>query len=120
MTFGAHSRTHPILSNATDDQVTREITESWGRVRAMTTATSSVFAYPNGLPIDFGARERAAVLAAGLPAAVASVGGHCTLEHVRRDRFALPRIPYSDDEVDVRQSLAGVDRAKRFVRGTRA
>ncbi len=117
MTFGAHSRTHPILSNTTDEQSQREIADSWARVQALSEHTTTVFAYPNGMVEDFGEREQRGVLAAGLTAAVASVGGHCSLAHVRANRFSVPRIPYSDDVGDVRQSLAGIQRVKRRLRG---
>jgi protein-tyrosine-phosphatase/peptidoglycan/xylan/chitin deacetylase (PgdA/CDA1 family) len=117
MTFGAHARTHPILAQADPGRAHREITESFARVRAMTPHVSRVFAYPNGLPGDFGARERRSALAAGFVGAVASTGGHCARAHVRADRFAIPRIPYSDDIGDVRQSLVGVVRLKTMVRG---
>jgi protein-tyrosine-phosphatase/peptidoglycan/xylan/chitin deacetylase (PgdA/CDA1 family) len=114
--FGAHTRTHPILSRSDDDRARREIFESWARVRSMTPHTSSVFAYPNGMPSDFGSRERETVLAAGLTAGVASHGGHCTRLNARIDRFALPRLAYYDDLIDVRQALLGIERVKRMLR----
>ncbi len=120
MRFGAHSRQHPILANEDRASVQREIMDSWSRIREATPHSSKVFAFPNGTSIDFGERERQLLLASGLMAALRADGGHCTRAHARADRFALPRIPYSDDRDGMRQQFVGAERLKSLIRGSGA
>ena len=70
MRFGAHSMTHPVLSQCSAEQSAYEIGESVRRVRQELAAPSTVFCYPNGRAQDFGMREKAAVRAAGQTAAL--------------------------------------------------
>ena len=98
MRFGAHSMTHPILSQCTASQSAYEIGESVRRVRHELAHPRAIFCYPNGRSSDFGMREMAAVSAAGMTSALT------TLPRVlcRRDaqmadpdwRFAVPRCGY--------------------------
>ena len=100
MRFGAHSMTHPILSQCTAAQSAYEIGESVRRLRDELAYPQAVFCYPNGQSSDFGMREMAAVSAAGMTSALS------TRPHVlygsdaqRADpdwRFGVPRIGYVD------------------------
>lgn len=75
MLFGAHSMTHPILSQCSAEQSEYEIGESVRRVRQELAAPSSVFCYPNGRAQDFGMREKAAVRTSGQTAALGTTPG---------------------------------------------
>jgi hypothetical protein len=116
MRFGAHTRTHPILSRTSAERSAREITESWTRLREMTSDASQVFAYPNGLRHDFGAREMATLDALGALGAVTSEGGNTTLARIAAAPFTISRVPYSDDVEAVRQVLGGAEQVKAMIR----
>ena len=51
--FGAHTKSHPILSRISLDDARTEITESIDVVKNICTLVSRVFAYPNGQPGDW-------------------------------------------------------------------
>ena len=63
VSFGPHTMTHPILPQATDAQSSREILESWARLRDECPAATPVFCYPNGA---YSAREVTTFLGANL------------------------------------------------------
>lgn len=94
MTFGAHTRTHPILAHAPDDDVTAEVSVSITDLAARVAKPSTSFAYPNGRAIDFDDRSRAAVEAAGIRYAFSTEQG---LVGTDADDLALPRICIGSD-----------------------
>ena len=56
--LGAHTITHPILSNEDEDDSRKQILESLELLEKMTGHKIKYFAYPNGVPdLDFGQRE---------------------------------------------------------------
>lgn len=58
VTIGAHTLTHPILANETDERSMKEIQESVVQLEDLLQHPVITFAYPNGRPaIDFGERE---------------------------------------------------------------
>jgi len=116
MRFGSHTRTHPILSRATAERSAREISDSWAELHARVGGASRIFAYPNGLPSDFGEREAAQLRSLGALGAVAAVGGHASATSIRNHPFAITRIPYSDDVEAVRQAISGAERLKSLLR----
>ena len=73
--FGAHSRTHPILSREDDSRVGNEILGSWADLRAECRDPSPVFCYPNGTLDSFSAREMKLVEESGMVGAVAAYLG---------------------------------------------
>lgn len=92
--FGAHSMTHPILSQCDDSQAAHEILASIERVRAELKQPSSVFCYPVGCPISFGEREIATVRRAGMSGALSTVPGYLSSQSVSTaDMNWLWRIP---------------------------
>ena len=75
-TFGAHTRTHPILSRLQDlDVMNYEIRGSRERIEEMLQTTVRHFCYPNGRPQDIGALVEAAVRNAGYRSAVTTTRG---------------------------------------------
>jgi len=108
-TFGPHTVTHRILSQAPIDACDWEIRESYRRVREETDASVPVFCYPNGAARSFGVREIAATQGAGLKAAVTAVGGYATPS----DRFTLPRFPCPADRPHLVHVVAGLARITR-------
>lgn len=100
MRFGAHSMTHPILSQCTAAQSAYEIGESVRRVREELAHPQSIFCYPNGQSSDFGMREMATVSAAGMTSALST---RPQVLHARDAqmadpdwRFGVPRFGYVD------------------------
>jgi peptidoglycan/xylan/chitin deacetylase (PgdA/CDA1 family) len=69
--FGAHTLTHPILSQCGDEQSQLEIMHSVARIGEELRYPSPVFCYPNGTTSDFGVREMDVLRA--LPAVTAAL-----------------------------------------------
>ena len=76
MTFGAHTMTHPILQNETDDEFARQIRESIEALAGLIGRPVDTFAYPNGATgLDYGPREQATLAACGIKLAFATDTG---------------------------------------------
>lgn len=121
VTFGPHTITHPILSQVDAQRSTFEITESWRRVqREVPDAAIPIFCYPNGSPVDFGAREERTVEEIGMRAAVTIGPGYVSHRDFGKDvatsRFRLARFWYADDRTSMVQIVCGLERAKMAVR----
>jgi peptidoglycan/xylan/chitin deacetylase (PgdA/CDA1 family) len=117
--FGAHTVTHPILSQVGDDAAGWEIATSWDRLRDATTATTDIFCYPNGTSADFGDRETGILSARGFSSALTTMPGHVTAATFRERSdaaFRLPRFAYDDDGLGFTQVTAGLERAKMAFR----
>jgi len=105
--FGAHTRTHPILSRlATVDQLQAEIRGSKQRIEQETGVEVRHFCYPNGTPPDVTAQAVEVVKAARFSPAVMGTPGVN-----RRDTnpFELNRIAVEphDDELRFSRVVAG-------------
>jgi peptidoglycan/xylan/chitin deacetylase (PgdA/CDA1 family) len=87
--LGSHTVNHPILSTLDDRTLAEELSASKNEIEAQTGRECHTFAYPNGQPGDFGAREKRALQAAGYSCGL-SLGG--TLNPPRCDPFELDRI----------------------------
>lgn len=88
--FGAHTRTHPILSALHDpEELREEIDGSKGRIESELNRPVLHFCYPNGKMRDIGAAAVKVVRAAGMRTAVTAEPG---LNQVRADAFLLHRI----------------------------
>ena len=88
--FGAHTKTHPILSALADPQELRdEIAGSKARIESELNQPVLHFCYPNGKMRDIGPAAAEAVCAAGMRTAVTAEPG---LNHVHQDAFLLRRI----------------------------
>jgi peptidoglycan/xylan/chitin deacetylase (PgdA/CDA1 family) len=88
--FGAHTRTHPVLSRVPGaDELVDEIAGSKRQIEQQLGRPVDHFCYPNGSNEDFGADAVEAVRAAGYRTAVTTEKG---LNYPGADRFQLVRI----------------------------
>lgn len=88
--FGAHTRTHPILSRVTEhDILADEIVGSKRRIETELGQPVAHFCYPNGTPADVTPSCDSIVKAAAFSSAVTTSMG---LNHADADPFALKRI----------------------------
>ena len=98
VTIGAHTLTHPILSNETDERSKKEIVNSITQLAKLLNQPVEYFAYPNGLPnIDFGMREIEFVKEAGIKMAF-SVESNYITRNV--NFYSVPRI-FSEKRLDL-------------------
>ena len=117
MSFGAHTRTHPVLSRASDEQAPREIRESCERLAQEAHDPDPVFCYPNGQRGDFGDRETRALAELGIEAAVVGYPGYAErFEKGSSEQFRLRRFSYSEEPFEMTQYLSGFERLKALVR----
>jgi peptidoglycan/xylan/chitin deacetylase (PgdA/CDA1 family) len=106
--FGAHTKTHPILSAVTDPEELRdEIAGSKARIETELDRPVLHFCYPNGKMQDIGAAAAEAVRVAGMRTAVTAEPG---LVRGRQDAFLLRRIGADPghEETYFGRSLAGL------------
>jgi peptidoglycan/xylan/chitin deacetylase (PgdA/CDA1 family) len=95
MSIGAHTITHPILTQLQPSAAFKEITESKARLEAMLGEPVSLFAYPNGKPgRDYGAEHVEMVRRAGFTAAVSTAWG---VASAASDSYQLPRFTPWDE-----------------------
>jgi|LAHS01.1.fsa_nt_gb peptidoglycan/xylan/chitin deacetylase (PgdA/CDA1 family) len=88
--IGAHTLTHPILANESDQRVEKEITESVALLENMLDKPVTSMAYPNGLVnYDFGEREMSIAKKAGLKIAFSVDPGWLT---PATNPMSVPRI----------------------------
>jgi len=93
--FGAHTRTHPILSKlAGDQELAMEIAGSKHRIEQQIGRAVWHFCYPSGAREDVGPEAVEAVRAAGFRTAVTAEPG---LNHVAGDPLQLRRIGIEPD-----------------------
>ena len=105
--FGAHTRTHPILSKISDDrEVHKEIEGSKKRIEEALDTAVLHFCYPNGRAADISAVAVSAVRAADFRTAVTTERG---LNLKSSDRFLLRRIGLEPNLPNLyfRQCVAG-------------
>jgi peptidoglycan/xylan/chitin deacetylase (PgdA/CDA1 family) len=106
--FGAHTKTHPILSGVVDDVELRdEIAGSQRRMERELNRPVLHFCYPNGKMRDIGPRVVEAVRAAGMRTAVTAEPG---LNRAGREALLLQRIAADPGHAEdyFRQGLAGL------------
>ncbi|QQG37901.1 MAG: polysaccharide deacetylase family protein [Candidatus Kaiserbacteria bacterium] len=87
ISFGAHTKSHPILSRIERSRLDEEIAGSRDELQRLC-GTSSVFAYPNGQREDWNDDVEAAIRKAGFSAALTTIEGCNTtktpLQRLRR------------------------------------
>ena len=95
--FGAHTRTHPILSRVSSvEELRAEICGSKARIEAETGVPVRHFCYPNGMPADFTEQVVDLVRSGGFETAVVGVEG---VNRAGANAFELRRLgvePYQD------------------------
>lgn len=90
ITIGAHTQTHPILTNCSEGQVYNEIKKSRQKLELWTGTEVAWFAYPNG---DYSNREIQILKALNYRLAFSSDPGYLTPE-LLKDNFNLPRFGF--------------------------
>jgi peptidoglycan/xylan/chitin deacetylase (PgdA/CDA1 family) len=89
MGIGAHTVSHPILTQVDDATARREIEDSRSALQGITGSRIEFFAYPNGRPgDDYSQVHVSMVREAGFEAALSTAKGSATAAD---DRFQLPR-----------------------------
>jgi peptidoglycan/xylan/chitin deacetylase (PgdA/CDA1 family) len=89
MEIGGHTVNHPILTGLDDESARREIIDCKRVLEAITDASVTLFAYPNGKPgRDYGPSHVRLVRESGYTAAVSTTRG---VAGARSDAFQLPR-----------------------------
>jgi len=87
--IGAHTISHPILTNLDDESARQEIFGSKHHLDSLTGRPTRLFAYPNGkVGVDFDERHVRMAQEAGFSAAFTTASGAATNRH---HRFKLPR-----------------------------
>ncbi|MDX2031941.1 MAG: polysaccharide deacetylase family protein [Blastocatellia bacterium] len=108
--IGSHTRTHPILTNITEEQLRRELYESRLRLEEELGRPVEHFCYPNG---DNDARVQREVARAGYRVAVTTVSG---LNRRGDDPLTLHRIHTEHDLAHFLQSTCGFEQLKNRAR----
>ena len=73
--FGAHTKSHPILSHLPLEETEREVRESKDIVEKQCGSVSSIFAYPNGQADDWNEATEVVVARAGFSGALTTIEG---------------------------------------------
>jgi peptidoglycan/xylan/chitin deacetylase (PgdA/CDA1 family) len=117
VTFGAHTVSHPILTQTDPARAASEIRDSLQQLRDRCSTTLPVFSYPNGAY----APEHVDILAtSGMRAAVTTEPGYATRAMFASAdptaRFRIPRFAYAANRDSFVQTVAGLERLKMGVR----
>ena len=96
-TWGAHTHSHPILSQVAPSVARREILLSREKIREMTGQHTDLFAYPNGSRGDFTETTKRILKDEGFAGAFTTIAGYVSS---RSDRFALNRCPTTAHRID--------------------
>src|SRR3989344_8511691 len=115
MTFGAHTRSHPILSRIQTERLEDEVIGSKKELENALGRISSTFAYPNGQPGDWTEEVEKQISAAGFRAALTTIEGTNTrMTHpMRLKRIAMDG---TDDSPAFASIAAGVRVLLRSIR----
>jgi len=94
MTIGAHTMSHPVLSQCSEDEARREIKESKAAIECVLEQPVWAFAYPFGNPSTMGEREVGLAREAGFECAFLNMGGGAS---ERTQPFTLSRTHVNAD-----------------------
>lgn len=87
--FGAHTKTHPILTQLSAEETKKEITESALILKEKTGKISKIFSYPNGQPKDFNEEIKTIMKKTNFKGALTTIEG---FNDKNTDMFELKRI----------------------------
>jgi peptidoglycan/xylan/chitin deacetylase (PgdA/CDA1 family) len=90
--FGAHTRSHPILTSLPVNEAADEIEVSIERLTKILGSTPLGFAYPNGSGQDYSPDHEQVVQRSGVPLAFSLEPGPMSFSEVRRRRMAIRRV----------------------------
>jgi peptidoglycan/xylan/chitin deacetylase (PgdA/CDA1 family) len=111
MMVGAHTFSHPILSNESDQVSKSEIERSTLDISSQLQNPSKVFCYPVGRQQDFSQREMDYVKNMGYLAAISSVPGSMDVR-ARESLFSMPRFSFPDTLTDFVQYATWIESFK--------
>lgn len=111
--IGSHSVTHPILTQITGEQLSRELKHSRSKLEAELGRKVDLFCYPNG---NYDAHVRSEVAAAGYRCAVTTDAG---LNDEGGDPLTLKRIHTERDLAHFIQATSGFEQLKNRLRRMR-
>ncbi len=103
--IGAHTRTHPILSQCDSDRILDEIAGSRHAIEAQLGRPVTSFCYPNGEPQDVDQRCMDAARYAGYESAVMACGG---MVSGNANLFALERMSASHRHDEFASDVSGI------------
>lgn len=90
MQIGAHTVSHPIMTRLDEAEAGREMAQSKHELQALLGQPVTLFAYPNGKPVeDYGRRDVALARKVGFEAAVSTA--HGAARQADQRPFELPR-----------------------------
>jgi peptidoglycan/xylan/chitin deacetylase (PgdA/CDA1 family) len=95
ISFGAHTVTHPLLSQVDLPEMRAEIDDSKRRIEAVLGEEVTCFAYPNGAPSDFNEQVAAIVREAGMKLAFTMTSGlnDRQADPLSLKRYGVPNVP---------------------------
>jgi hypothetical protein len=108
VSFGAHTVTHPILSNCTYDQQRNELTLSQQRINKEMGESTSLFAYPNGGLVDYNDKSIELLRELGYLGAVTTIAGY--VNHHNHDNFQLNRFGTEGNLEELGTIVTGLSR----------
>jgi peptidoglycan/xylan/chitin deacetylase (PgdA/CDA1 family) len=95
ISFGAHTVTHPLLSQIDSSEMRAEIDDSKRCIEAALGEEVTSFAYPNGAPSDFNEQVAAIVREAGMKLAFTMTSGvnDRQTDPLSLKRYGVPNVP---------------------------
>jgi peptidoglycan/xylan/chitin deacetylase (PgdA/CDA1 family) len=102
VSFGSHTRRHPILSGLSARDQRHEIEVSRDEVEKLAGVRPSHFAYPNGSRLDFNEMTMSILGASGFTNGYTTIQRHLSASD---EPFALPRIGLDDGHSPLRRAI---------------
>lgn len=103
--IGAHSRTHPVLSNLDRDRLREEIYGSKTRIEEVINKPVTAFCYPNGQRNDYNDLVKQVVIESGFASATVAFHDKAGWQ----DLYEIRRNGVSHDMVQFRKALYGIE-----------
>lgn len=115
--FAPHTKSHPILSKLSVEEINSEIIESYNLCRRKTDRILKIFAYPNGQEKDFNQEIIDVLKKNGFVAALTTVPGTIKLGV---NLYSLPRfsLDESDNSTFFRITISGIRSSMQSIRDT--
>ena len=118
MTFGPHTVTHPVLSQAPPEQASRELVDSWAKLCKEALRPVPIFCYPNGRWEDLGNREISMLKKLGIKGGVVDEPGYASLSSFQRNEdgpFKVQRFGFPQYLPLLVQYVSGFERTKEIL-----
>ena len=97
ISFAPHTENHIILSRASDDLASKEITGAWNRVNDELEHPFPVYAYPTGRKSDFTRRDINLIRELSLKGAVTAEPGYFSLDEITEaDNYLVKRMSFPE------------------------